>query len=149
MELRLTIQQLIQSGYVRQALSEYNVLKLTEKARPLLKGEQKFEASEPRAQLHQTKASGRKTKSDQPTDNTLLTMLKSIRTQLAKNQDVPPFVIFSDASLVDMASRQPKTDTEFLDVHGVGQYKLKKYGDLFLETIANYQQEPPTNNPNS
>ena len=149
MELRLTIQQLIQSGYVRQALSEYNVLKLTEKARPLLKGEQKFEASEPRAQLHQTKASGRKTKSDQPTDNTLLSMLKSIRTQLAKNQDVPPFVIFSDASLVDMASRQPKTDTEFLDVHGVGQYKLKKYGDLFLETIANYQQESPTNNPNS
>ncbi len=139
-ELKHTIQQLIQGGFIRQALSEYNVLKLNEKARPVLKGECDFKASPLRKQLHQKKESGRKTKITQATDSALLTLLKSVRTQLAKKQDVPPFMIFSDASLVDMANKQPTNNDDFLEVHGVGKFKLKKYGQIYLETIANYHQ---------
>ena len=140
-ELKHTIQQLIQSGYARQALSEFNVLKLTEKARSLLKGECDFKATPLRKQLHQSKASGRKVKSAEVTDSGLLSLLKSVRTQLAKKQDVPPFMIFSDASLVDMSNKQPVDDIEFLEVHGVGQFKVKKYGEIFLKTIASYQED--------
>lgn len=139
-EIKHTIQQLIQSGFIRQALSEFNVLKLNEKARPLLKGECDFKATPLRKQLHQKKASGRKEKSSQATDSALLTLLKSVRTQLAKKQDVPPFMIFSDASLVDMANRQPTDNDQFLEIHGVGKFKLKKYGKIYLETIANYHE---------
>ena len=126
--------------FIRQALSEFNVLKLNEKARPLLKGECDFKATPLRKQLHQKKASGRKEKSSQATDSALLTLLKSVRTQLAKKQDVPPFMIFSDASLVDMANRQPTDNDQFLEIHGVGKFKLKKYGKIYLETIANYHE---------
>lgn len=143
--LRHTIQQLIQTGYIRQALSEFNVLKLTEKSRPLLKGEISFNAIPLRKQLHQAKASGRKTRSQKPEDTGLLAVLKSVRTQLAKQQELPPFMIFSDASLVDMASVKPQNQSDFLEVHGVGQYKLKKYGELFLDTIASYQKENQSN----
>lgn len=136
--LKHTIQQLIQAGYIRQALSEYNVLKLTDKARPLLKGECEFKASTIRKQLHQSKASGRKVSSAQATDNKLLSLLKSVRTQLAKQQEVPPFMIFSDASLVDMSNKMPTRESEFLNVHGVGQFKVKKYGTIFLKTIESY-----------
>ena len=90
--------------------------------------------------MHQSKASGRKIKSVQTTNGGLLNSLKSVRTQFAKKQNVPPFMIFSDASLVDMASRQPKSQEEFVEVHGVGQFKLKKYGKIFLETIASYDE---------
>lgn len=147
--LKHTIQQLIQGGLLRQALSEFNVLKLTEKARPVLKGEIKFEAAPLRKQLHQSKASGRKVKSSQATDNQLLTLLKSVRTQLAKQQDVPPFMIFSDASLVDMSNKHPTTESAFLDVHGVGQFKVKKYSEIFLKTIESYLSDKEAENENS
>lgn len=138
-ELKHTIQQLIQSGYIRQMLSEFNVLKLTEKSRAILKSEKTFYASPLRKKLHQSKASGRKIKPSNAVDSTLLTLLKSVRSQLAKNQDVAPFMIFSDASLVDMSNSKPQNDQQFLDIHGVGQFKLKKYGDIFLKTIASHR----------
>lgn len=139
--LKHTVQQLIQAGFLRQALSEYNVLKLTEKARPLLRGDISFFAHQARKILHQPKASGKKSAEPMSVDEELFNYLKSVRSQLAQKQQVPAFMIFSDTTLIDMADKKPTTEADFLEVHGVGQHKLKKYGELFIQALIKYENE--------
>ncbi|MEH7083965.1 DNA helicase RecQ [Neobacillus drentensis] len=81
-------------------------------------------------------------------DDPLFEVLREVRKQIADSEKVPPFVIFSDASLKDMCAKLPKTTEEFLQVSGVGELKLKKYGlefiqaiRTFCETNSNYQSE--------
>ena len=57
---------------------------------------------------------------------------------IAEQDDVPPFVVFSDATLADMADRFPESDLDFLDIHGVGQTKLERYGERFIATISKH-----------
>jgi len=73
---------------------------------------------------------------DQPHDSALLVRLKALRTELAREHGVPAYVIFPDRSLIDMAARQPRTLDEMALVHGVGQAKLDRYGNVFLAAIA-------------
>jgi ATP-dependent DNA helicase RecQ len=75
--------------------------------------------------------------SDDP-DRILFDKLKELRISLAQMQDVPPYIIFADTSLRQMAARRPTTKEEMLKITGVGEYKLKKYGDMFLKEIAEY-----------
>ncbi|WP_091937425.1 DNA helicase RecQ [Methanolobus profundi] len=75
--------------------------------------------------------------SDDP-DRALFDKLKELRVNLAQMQDVPPYIVFADTSLRQMAARRPKTREELLKITGVGEYKLKKYGDRFLKEIAEY-----------
>ncbi|MGG0658752.1 DNA helicase RecQ [Rummeliibacillus pycnus] len=65
--------------------------------------------------------------------------LRIVRKQLADEANVPPFVIFSDKSLQDMCAKKPTNNREFLEVNGVGENKLEKYGEVFLKAIANFQ----------
>ena len=62
--------------------------------------------------------------------------LREVRKQLAMEQGVPPYVIFGDATLVEMSRERPSNEDEFLDINGVGQVKLERHGEVFLETIA-------------
>jgi ATP-dependent DNA helicase RecQ len=75
--------------------------------------------------------------SDDP-DKILFDKLKELRISLAQMQDVPPYIIFADTSLRQMAARRPATKEEMLKITGVGEYKLKKYGDMFLKAIAEH-----------
>ena len=68
----------------------------------------------------------------------LLSALKAERTRLARQEGVPPYIIFSNAVLADMAGRSPRTMEEFLEVSGVGQIKAERYGECFLAVIAEY-----------
>jgi len=77
-------------------------------------------------------------------DSTLLEELKALRTKLARAQEVPPYVIFSDASLVQMSSEIPTTKRDFLAISGVGQVKLAKYGDDFLAILRKYGRTTDT-----
>ena len=70
------------------------------------------------------------------TDETTLTQLKNLRLELARERSVPAYVIFSDATLLDMIAKRPTCREEMLEVSGVGQVKLEKYGDVFLEVLA-------------
>ncbi|MDR2833337.1 MAG: DNA helicase RecQ [Streptococcaceae bacterium] len=72
-------------------------------------------------------------------DYELFETLRLIRLEIAKNEGVPPFVIFSDATLQNICRVLPQTDEEFLQVSGVGQVKLEKYGEVFMEAIKGYQ----------
>jgi ATP-dependent DNA helicase RecQ len=74
-------------------------------------------------------------------DNALLTMLKDIRKQIAKKQNLPPFVIFQDPSLEEMATQYPITMEELKHISGVGEGKAAKYGAPFIELINNYVQQ--------
>ncbi|WP_445683295.1 DNA helicase RecQ [Sporosarcina sp. FSL W7-1349] len=71
-------------------------------------------------------------------DDPLFEQLRALRRELAQEAGVPPFVIFSDKSLHDMAARKPLTADEFLEVNGVGQTKLERYGDQFMEEIRKF-----------
>ncbi len=77
----------------------------------------------------------------QPVEDSLMAALKATRWKLAQEEGVPLYVIFSNATLADMARRRPRTIEEFLEVSGVGQVKAEKYGRAFLQTLANYHAE--------
>ena len=71
----------------------------------------------------------------------LFERLRSLRLELSKQRKIPPFIIFSDQSLKDMAINKPKTEEEFLRIKGVGEKKLIQYGDLFIAEIRDYERE--------
>jgi len=75
------------------------------------------------------------------TDDMLLNMLKELRKDISKEENLPPFVIFQDPSLEDMAFRYPITMDELTDIVGVGAGKARKYGEPFLELIQEYVEE--------
>lgn len=77
----------------------------------------------------------------QPEDQELMAALKATRLQLARQEEVPLYVIFSNATLADMARRRPQTMEEFLSVSGVGEVKARKYGAAFLAVLARAEKE--------
>ncbi len=83
-----------------------------------------------------------------PGDPELIELLKTVRKKLAIGRGIPPYVIFSDKTLKDMAVKLPKDAREFLQVHGVGDVKAKSYGKKFLKAIRDYgaSQQPEGKN---
>mgnify|MGYP000394664154 CR=1 FL=1 len=128
------IRQLIHLGLVEQDISRGSRLALTEKARPYLKGEEVLQLAVPRI--------GRTHLYEQPIktnyDKRLFARLKGLRRAIAEEHDVPPFVVFSDATLADMATKLPSNQREMLAVSGVGETKLQKYGSAFLHVIEQH-----------
>jgi ATP-dependent DNA helicase RecQ len=84
---------------------------------------------------------GPRTAASIPADAPLFNALKEVRYRLARAEGVPAFIIFSNATLVDMADRRPRTTAEFLTVSGVGQTKAQRYAEPFLEAIRAFQSE--------
>ena len=76
-----------------------------------------------------------------PADEGLLSALKAVRTRLAQEENVPAYIVFSNAALADMAAKAPRTMPEFLDVSGVGEVKAARYGEVFLKAIAAYEEK--------
>jgi len=133
---RRVFRQLIAQGYLTVDLDGFGSMRLTENCRDLLRGEASFEMHKPREQ-EKTKTEKRKTEAKdlEPWNQELFEVLRSLRTKLAKEQNVPPYVIFQDASLINMANTRPSTLQEFQYIPGVGAQKLERYGELFLKTI--------------
>ena len=131
------LRQLVHCGLLQQDISQHSVLKLQEAARAVLRAEQKLQLAVPR--LVQTKtSSSSKTTAPQNYDRKLFARLKVLRKAIAERDDVPPFVVFSDATLIEMAQACPTNSVEFLAISGVGQTKLGRYGADFLDLISDY-----------
>ncbi|AUC86936.1 DNA helicase RecQ [Alteromonas sp. MB-3u-76] len=129
------LNQLVHKGLIRVDITAYAALRLTEAARPVLKGEVPVQLAVPRLEFKPDK----KTKQAPANyDRTLFTRLKHLRKVLAEENEVPPYVVFSDATLVDMACKLPVNRTTLLEVSGVGQTKLDRYGDAFIKLIDDY-----------
>jgi len=142
------IRQLIHRGYLTQDIARFSVLKLTTKAQPLLRGEESLVLAKPRTRVptkKQRKAADRSARAaglaGLEVDEELFERLRTLRKGLADAQRVPAYVVFSDATLAEMAARKPHTLAELLEVSGVGQTKLERYGGAFLEVIAGAASE--------
>lgn len=132
------IRQLIHHGYLIQDIANYSVLKLTEAARPLLRGEQELRLAKPRIREQVKKKRAKATADMGDYDAALFEHLRDVRKRLADAQGVPPYIVFGDVTLVQMARSKPLDEDELLAVAGVGQHKLEKYGGAFLDAIAGY-----------
>lgn len=128
------IKDLISFGYVKQIGSEYPILALTEKSRDVLSGKEKVFLIK-RAEKIETALS------EIPYEQKLFKRLKVVRTDLAQKENVPAYLIFSDATLVELAAYLPHTLEEMRRVSGFGDIKLAKYGKIFLDPIVYYCTE--------
>lgn len=132
------LHHLVYRGFLRQDVGNYSVLTLTDAAWPVMRGEQLITMAAPRVKPTGTTKSTRRKKGDTDYDEELFRRLRSLRKTMADTAGVPPFVIFSDTSLVGMAASLPTDDEAFLNVHGVGTHKLERYGKKFLAEIRRY-----------
>ena len=130
------VRQLIHRGYLEQDVARFSILRLTPAAQSLLRGDQVLELARPRVK---EKARGRTPSAAVNLDGreqVLFERLRTLRKKLAEERGVPPYVIFGDATLVEMSRKRPATEMELLEVNGVGQVKLERHGAAFLEVIA-------------
>lgn len=130
--------QLINLGYCEIAFHQQNKLKLTSFAKKVLfEGEkvqlttvQKIDKAKPEIKERISKT----------TSNSLFEILRKLRSELAKEENVPAYVIFNDATLKQFENERPMSDSEFLAIDGVGKAKLEKYGDIFIKAIIDFQK---------
>ncbi|HJP63741.1 MAG TPA: DNA helicase RecQ [Mucilaginibacter sp.] len=125
------IRELVTLGYLQTTDDEYPVLKLTDKSDAVLKGLEKVE-------LIATQTTEEREQEIIPYEAGLLSELKLIRRDIAANQNVPPYIILSDAALLEMATYLPQTLDELHLISGFGDVKLARYGREFLIPVKNY-----------
>lgn len=136
------IRQVLVEGYLSKDIETYGVLKLTEEGEKFIKSPKSFMMSEDHDYNEsEEEATVTASKSSGTSDEVLMGMLKELRKKVAKKLGVPPFVVFQDPSLEDMALKYPINIDELGNVHGVGEGKAKKYGKDFVELIARYVEE--------
>ncbi|QHS02355.1 DNA helicase RecQ [Pediococcus acidilactici] len=123
------IDYLVASGIIAMEGGQYPVLKNTAAGLDILRGKQRV-----------TRKVAVRAEKSLPTNDALFEELRQLRRDLAEEQHVPPFVIFSDKTLRDMCAVLPETLDEMLDVKGIGENKLAKYGEQFLKVLQNYQE---------
>lgn len=156
-DLRLLISQMIRMGYITQTEGEYSVLKagniadLQNKNTKIIIKKFKEKEKISTTKKHKTpfkKDSFSASTESSSTDSTatnfshnsaLFEALRQLRLQIAKEESVPPYIVFTDRTLIDMCSKLPQNEDEMLNVSGVGQNKLKKYGQRFLQEISAFQ----------
>ncbi|WP_299121607.1 DNA helicase RecQ [uncultured Tenacibaculum sp.] len=137
------IRQVLVADLIRKEIEQYGVLKLTEEGKKFIENPESFMMTENHVYdtdddgtiITNTKSAGG------GVDNKLVEMLKDLRKSVGKRLGVPPFAVFQDPSLDDMALKYPITLEELSKVHGVGEGKAKKYGKDFIKLITNYVEE--------
>lgn len=133
------IYQLLDQSLLERSSGDYPVLRLNDASWEVLRGTREVQLMPSRrAKEKRVKTSKRETASWEGVDRKLFEDLRGLRSELASERQVPPYVVFGDASLRDMARLQPRSVEAFLSVHGVGEKKLRDYGELFLSQIAAY-----------
>lgn len=137
---RSVFRQLLVMGYIEIDPAGFGSLRLTEKSRPVLRGDEVVELHQQQQKKPTLKTRIKKAQVDLPEeDQSLWIALKHRRKQLADINGVPPYVVFTDASLHEMVLKRPKSSSEFLLINGVGDKKLEKFGEEFLEIIQEYE----------
>ncbi len=136
-EWRSVFRQLIALGFIDIDLERHGALRLTEKCRPILRGEQQLELRKLSVEEKATKEKKQKS-AVRPQDEELWEALRSLRMGIASESGVPPYVIFHDSTLQEMVKKRPLSLNEMDRISGVGEQKLKRYGKQFLDEIAKH-----------
>ena len=136
---RSIFRQLYAAGYANVTIAQGS-WQVCEKARPVLRGETKLELRFPEKQAERKRSSARTAPIElsDAGDQELLKALKVCRTDFARSQNVPAYVIFPDRTLIEMAQLRPATMAGLMQINGVGAKKLERYGDEFLRVIASH-----------
>jgi ATP-dependent DNA helicase RecQ len=138
------IRQLIHLGYLSQNIATYTTLQLTANARRILRGEINLTLAKPRLEIVKKSRLNRYARAINLTtilsyeERILFNNLKRLRKDIADVEDIAPYIIFSDATLLEMVQTMPENKKELLNITGVGNIKLEKYGSLFLDEINNF-----------
>ena len=127
---------LIAQGYLKQTEGQYPTIALTEKSLPVLRGEESVELF--KVTIKEDKKTSLVSKLEHEYLQDLFDELKKLRTTFARQENVPPYVVFSDATLIEMATYLPQTTDEMRKISGVGDLKLQKYAADFLAIIKDY-----------
>jgi ATP-dependent DNA helicase RecQ len=136
------IRQVLVDGLLSKDIETYGVLKVTEKGFDFIKKPSSFMMSEDHEYNEsEDEAIVTAAKSSGTADETLMAMLRDLRKKVSKKLGVPPFVVFQDPSLEDMALKYPITIDELTNIHGVGEGKAKKYGNDFVALISRYVED--------
>ena len=141
------LQQMLNSGVMDIAYDEGHAYKLNNASWAILKEGRKvqlvrYKAFEERQAIREAEVPKEKTKKEIIRD-TLFERLRELRKRLADEKNMPPFVIFSDATLSDMSQKKPLSQTEMLNVSGVGEMKYQQYGEIFIREIASFLKTVP------
>jgi len=132
------LRQLIHLGMIMQNIAMHSALQLTEAARPVLRGEIPLQLAVPRIQTLKIKSSSSQKTYGGNYDRKLFAKLRKLRKTLADENNVPPYVVFNDTTLLEMAEQLPVSPSELLDITGVGQRKLEKFGRPFMAMIRDH-----------
>ncbi len=136
------IRQVMVAGLIQKDIETYGVLRITEASEAYIKNPTSFMMSEDHEYSEaEDDAIVTAAKSSGTSDEVLMGMLRDLRKKVAKKLGVPPFVVFQDPSLEDMALKYPISVEEMTNIHGVGESKAKKYGKEFAELIARYVED--------
>ncbi len=132
------IRQLVAAGILIVDMDGYGGLRLGAGAKKVLRGETQIDfRRDPRPATKPSRKKGI-VALENPEDRELFEALRALRLELAREQGVPPYVVFSDRTLIEMAAAKPRDETEFEALHGVGAAKLERYAEVFLAKVASY-----------
>jgi ATP-dependent DNA helicase RecQ len=142
-EWRSVVRQLVALGYIAVNAEAFGALQLTERCRALLRGEETIHLRRdprptPAEKPLRTSTAGRQASQLDPADIPLFHALKACRKRLADEHQVPPYVVFHDATLLEMVQKRPLDDAALLDVSGVGDSKLARFGEAFLDVLRDH-----------
>lgn len=129
--------ELVRLGLLLQNSENFNTVELTDAGRAALKSRQKITLTKP---VEPTAVAGQHRAGEIACDEALFEQLRALRKKLADERSVPPYIIFSDVALRQMARFYPTNGSEFSRISGVGEKKLREFGDAFLREIGSYLQ---------
>ena len=136
------MRQLLSQGYIAIKNWEYRNLALTEKSKKILRAEVPFLMREHRERPSSSKPKKRSSHDIESNHGRedLFESLRQMRSELAKENGIPPYMVFSDKSLHDMCQLMPRNRDEFMMVNGVGASKCDKYSEVFIKEISQFSQ---------
>jgi ATP-dependent DNA helicase RecQ len=135
--------QLVAANLLTVDMSGFGSLRLTTKSQPLLRGEETIALrKDPEVTKRKSKAAIKREQNGPTPSDELWQALKNKRLQLARDQGVPPYVIFHDSSLMEIHAKKPRTLSDFATISGVGQSKLQRYAGIFIDVIHGQVSEP-------
>ena len=153
---RSIIRQLLAAGFVASPTETKGGLRVTPQGHQLLEGQERFTyrmdvlpAHSSRPRKEKTAAHRTQTVPPPPAESQLFEYLRELRLSLARERNVPAFVIFTDRTLSELARHKPRNNVELVRIHGVGKAKLDTFGPIFIEAIAAFTPSRETGNPSA
>jgi ATP-dependent DNA helicase RecQ len=132
------LRQLVHLGLLSQNIAMFSALQLTEAARPVLRAELLLQLAVPRIQSLKVRSNTNQKSYGGNYDRKLFARLRKLRKSIADEGNIPPYVVFNDTTLLEMAEQMPITASELLSVNGVGQRKLERFGAPFMAMIRDH-----------